>query len=336
MNNPEILILGAGSFGTCLAQHLAQKELNVILLANSNQVSDSINKQHINKKYFPDITLEKRISATSCVNTIDFDQIEYIINATPTQYTRAVYEKLKSKVSDRTIFINASKGIENKSLSLPLEIIKEVFGEKTYDRSCVLSGPSFAIEVLKRLPTAVSIGGRNKETLKKAQKLFHTPFFRTYANPDPIGLEISGALKNVIAIAVGALEGLGLEQNTKAALITRGLGEIKRLGLALGADAATFQSLGGMGDLILTCSSQKSRNFRVGYHMGQGCNLQEATILAKTTAEGVSTSKSAYNLATKLKVDAPICEQVYLVLHEKKPIKDAFEYLLNREMKSEF
>ena len=247
-----------------------------------------------------------------------------------------MYKKLKDKVDSKTILVNASKGIENSSLAFPQQLIKEELGDTLYEKSCVLSGPSFAIEVLTKQPTAVSIAGLRKDSLLKVQKLFHTPYFRAYVHNDPLGLEVCGALKNVIAIAVGALAGLEYEQNAKAAIITRGLSEISRLGERLGANKSTFLSLGGMGDLILTCGSERSRNYRVGYFMGLGMNLEEAIQKTGTTAEGVSTSISAYKLAQKLNIDAPIVTEVYKVLHENKSIKKAVSDIMNRDMKMEF
>jgi len=331
-----ILVLGAGSFGTCLAEHLSRKGLSILIWDIEQKVCNDINNNKENNRYFPDIKLNQNIRAEHDLSKINFDPIDFIVNAIPTQYTRSVYKKLESSLHRDTIIINASKGIENGTLALPQEIIKAEFGENIYLNSCVLSGPSFAVEVLNMQPTAVSIAGLQKNSLLKAQKLFHTPYFRAYSNNDPKGLELCGALKNVIAIAVGALGGLGYQQNTKAALITRGLNEISRFGEKLGAKKSTFLSLGGMGDLVLTCSSDKSRNYRIGYYMGKGLQLTEAISKTGTTAEGITTAISAYELAKKHNIDAPICSEVYKVLHKNKPIKKAFEDILNREMKSEF
>ncbi len=336
MQKEIILVLGAGSFGTCLAEHLSRKGFPILIWDIEEKVCSDININRENNRYFPEAKINENIRAESDLSKINFDSIKYIVNAIPTQYTRSVYKKLISKLHCDTIIINASKGIENDSLSLPQEIIKDEFGEDIYLNSCVLSGPSFAIEVLNMQPTAVSIAGLRKETLLKSQELFHTPYFRAYSNNDPKGLELCGALKNVIAIAVGALAGLGYQQNTKAALITRGLAEISRFGEKLGANKSTFLSLGGMGDLVLTCSSDKSRNYRIGYYMGKGLKLSDAISKTGTTAEGITTAISAYQLAKKHDIEAPICTEVYKVLHEKKPIKKAFQDILNRDMKSEF
>lgn len=331
----SILVLGSGNFGTCLAQHLAGKGLSVTIWARKEAVAHSINSTRHNPTYLSEVVLSERINATAKLDQATFKDRSLVVLAIPTQSMRTVLERVRPLIAADSILVSAAKGIENNTLALPMDIIKDVFSRDHSESSVVLSGPSFAAEVIAMQPTAVSLGSYSGKAALKVQSVFHTPYFRAYTSDDPVGLEVAGALKNVIAIAAGACAGLGLQQNSQAALLTRGLAEITRIGVRLGANPLTFTGLGGVGDLFLTCSSKKSRNYSVGYRLGQGEALPHVLGTVGSVAEGVATSKAAWELAKKLNVDAPITEQVYAVLYEGRPIGDAVKALMTREAKPE-
>ena len=332
----KILVLGAGNFGTCLSQHLAEKGYHVTLWSRSPEVVQSINEARKNPKYLSGLNLSPRIAA---INTITSDVVaaaNVILVATSAQSLSSVLPTLKTGHNPESLLICAAKGIDVNSLRLPTQIIADVLGQEVADQSVFLSGPSFAAEVAARQPTAVVVASKDLGRAQWAQELFHAAHFRVYTSNDPIGLEVAGALKNVIAIAAGASMGIGFQMNSRAALITRGLAEITRIGVALGAQPMTFKGLGGVGDLFLTCTSEKSRNFTVGWRLGKGESLDQILASVGSVAEGVTTAKAARELAHKLNVDAPITEEVYRVLYERKPITQAVMDLLTRDAKPEF
>jgi glycerol-3-phosphate dehydrogenase (NAD(P)+) len=332
---PEILVLGSGNFGTCLANHLAHKGFSVLMWGRSQSLAKSINELHKNPKYLSSIPLSPRLRAITDITPEQLAQTRYLVLAIPTQSLRRVLHPLRGHLDPKTILVCASKGIENDSLCFPYNIISEEFGEHFASRTAILSGPSFASEVADQEPTAVSVGCKDAEVCNRTQELFHSSYFRVYTTQDPIGLEVAGALKNVIALASGAAAGLGFQQNARAALLARGLAEMTRIGATLGADPLTFLGLGGVGDLFLTCTSEKSRNFTVGYRLGRGEKLDDVLQTLGSVAEGVWTTRAAYALAQKLHVDAPIIRNVYSVLYEGMTIRQALQNLLNREMKAE-
>lgn len=331
----SVIVFGAGNFGTCLAQHLANKGESVFIWDHNKEITSAINLVHKNPKYLSEVKLNNHVVGIDRIDQKLINQCKSIVIAVPTQYYRSSIQQLKGMDLNHITIISASKGIEVDTLNFPLEILAQVLGEKIADDTTVISGPSFAIEVVHQQPTAVSFASRNTESCKRAQTMFHTNFFRAYSSNDPIGLEVAGAVKNVIAIAAGACKGLGLQQNARAALITRGLAEITKLGTAIGANPITFIGLGGVGDLFLTCSSEKSRNFTLGQYIGQGKSPEEARSLLKSVAEGWTTSIATYRLSQKLGTDTPVIDEVYHVLHENKPIKRALASLMNRTMKAE-
>ncbi|MBC7661709.1 MAG: NAD(P)-dependent glycerol-3-phosphate dehydrogenase [Chitinophagaceae bacterium] len=331
----KTIVLGTGNFGTCLANHLAQKGHSVTIWGRSQEIVDSINTLHRNPKYLEHIALDHRLNATLKLEPESLKAASFLVLAIPTQSLRSVMEPIKDLISPSCIIVCAVKGIENDTYRFPIQIVEDVLGPASRDKIVVLSGPSFAIEVAEKQPTAVSVACRNAETNRATQALFHTSLFRVYTTDDPIGLEVAGALKNVIAIASGTLAGLGFQQNARAALLTRGLAEIARVGAALGANPITFMGLGGVGDLFLTCTSEKSRNYTVGYRLGKGESLDEVLRTLGSVAEGVSTSKAAYELCEKLKVDSPIIHVVYSVLYGGDTVANGLHRLLNREMKAE-
>jgi glycerol-3-phosphate dehydrogenase (NAD(P)+) len=331
----SVLVLGAGNFGTCLAQHLATKGHAVTLWAREHEICDGINRQHRNPKYLAEISLSDAVKATTELNGQMIKNYSVIVLAVPTQYLRSVLEKVSAQFPKNALLVSAAKGMEVSTRKLPDQIVSDVLGAEVGENLVALSGPSFAIEVARQLPTAVTMASRNRQRAEWAQEVFHAPFFRVYTSSDVAGLEVAGALKNVIAIASGACEGLGFQANSRAALITRGLAEITRAGVALGANPLTFKGLSGVGDLFLTCTSEKSRNYTVGYRLGKGEKLQAIVETLGSVAEGVATAKSAHQFGNELGVELPITQEVYRVLYEDKPIREAVLALLNREAKDE-
>jgi|YNPBryunderm2012_1023409.scaffolds.fasta_scaffold11634_1 glycerol-3-phosphate dehydrogenase (NAD(P)+) len=326
-----IAVIGAGSWGTTLASLLSKKGFDVIIWAREREIVDSINNKRENTVYLPGISLPDNLICTDDL----FEAIKkarFIINVVPTQFIRNVFSQLKNKINDDNIIVSASKGIEKNTLKTPSQILEEILNKKIY----VLSGPSFAIEVAKEKPTAVTISGANINERLLLQEIFSTHYFRVYEHDDPIGAEIGGAIKNVIAIASGICDALELGNNARAALITRGLHEIMRLGEKIGAKQRTFSGLSGLGDLFLTCTSTLSRNYTVGYRLGKGETFEEITKSKRSVAEGVETSQSAMELSKKLEIEMPITEQVYQVIYEGKDPKKATDDLMNRTLKPEF
>lgn len=330
----HVLVLGAGNFGTCLAQHLAELGRKVTVWSHLPEIALGINTTRKNPRYLSTITLSDRITATTILSQEIFDSCALVVHVTPLQTMREVLQKIKPFWKPDHILVCAAKGIEIGSLKLPSQLIEETLGPLAAEGAVILSGPSFASEVVIHQPTAVTAASQSAASAECTQRFFHTPFFRVYTSRDPIGLEVAGALKNVVAIATGACRGLGFMDNARAALITRGLAEITRLGVAMGANPMTFKGLGGVGDLFLTCTSEKSRNYTVGLRLGRGDFLQE--VLDEVgVAEGVYTTQAAYLLARKVRVETPIIDEVYHVLYQQKSVREAVRSLTEREAKWE-
>jgi glycerol-3-phosphate dehydrogenase (NAD(P)+) len=258
-----------------------------------------------------------------------------VLMVTPSHVTRRVLDGAAPFVSEDAVVVSATKGIENDTLMLMSEVVEDILPKSFHSRLAYISGPSFAKEVAAGMPTAVSVASRNPAAAARVQAAFNTEYFRVYTNPDVLGVELGGSLKNVIAIAAGCSDGLGFGHNTKAALITRGLAEIARLGAAMGANPLTFAGLSGMGDLVLTCTGGLSRNRMVGEKLGQGMDIGEVLGEMKMVAEGVNTAKAAYGLSKKHGVTMPIVEQTYLLLYEGKDPKQVVRDLMTRDLKSE-
>ena len=326
-----VAVIGAGSWGTTLANHLAIKGYDVSMWAYEQKLVDEINRTSINNVYLPGIPLSNNLEATSNLEDA-LKQARYVLNVVPTQFTRSVFSEAEKYIMEEAIVISASKGIEHGTLSTVSSILKEL----TNRRIAVLSGPSFAEEVVKRLPTAVTVAAEDGETGMLLQDVFNTDYFRVYTNTDVLGVELGGALKNVMAIASGISDGMGLGASTRAALITRGLTEMIRLGIAMGAKEKTFGGLSGLGDLVLTCTGTLSRNYTVGYKLGRGETLSDIISKMKMVAEGVATSKSAYELSIKHDVEMPIVEQIFRVINENKNPVDAVKELMTRTLKAEY
>jgi glycerol-3-phosphate dehydrogenase (NAD(P)+) len=326
-----IAVIGAGSWGTALACLLQDKGYDVSLWALEKDVADEINTKNTNSAYFHDVVLPSGLRATCSIEDA-VRKARYVLNVVPTQFTRSVFKEAARHLGRDAVIISASKGIEQGSLVTVTGILRDVTGRQ----AAALSGPSFAKEVIRKLPTAVTLAIEDIESGLLLQEIFNTNYFRVYTHSDVLGVELGGALKNVIAIASGISDGLGLGHSARAALITRGLFEIARLGRAMGADSKTFSGLSGLGDLVLTCTGPLSRNYSVGVSLGKGMKLQDILASTKSVAEGVATALSAYELAQKKDVELPIVAQVYQVLYQGKDPETAVLSLMNRSLKSEF
>lgn len=334
----KIAVIGAGSWGTALAILLSGKGYATDLWGHSAEHIDKLIHFRENRKYLAGSIFPAKLQPVHHLDQA-LEGTEVIVMAVPSHSYRNVFIKLVPLLRDNSRIISAVKGIENVTLKTMTQVMVEVLAgyNSLYNNIelGVISGPSFAKEVAREIPTAVTIGFQNLHTAKQIQKIFVTDFFRVYASTDIIGLEISAALKNIIAIAAGVCDGLGYGLNTRAALITRGLAEIQRLGVALHADPATFSGLSGLGDLLLTCTGDLSRNRTVGLKLGEGKSLEQIKNEMSMVAEGIKTTESAYELAKKMKIDMPILEQVYNILYQGKNCSEAVRDLLNRELKVE-
>lgn len=326
-----IAVIGAGSWGTTLASLLSKKGYDVSLWVYEKDLAEEIERTRLNKVYLPDIRLPENIMVSHRIDEV-VNKARYILNVVPSQYTRAVFKEISPYLSNGSAIISASKGIERGTLMTISSVLKELTGHEV----AALSGPSFAKEVIKNLPTAVTLATENRNTGFLLQELFNTNTFRVYTHNDILGVEIGGALKNVIAIAAGISDSLGLGNNARASLITRGLAEITRLGVAMGAGEKTFAGLSGLGDLVLTCTSVLSRNYSLGIKLGQGMKLKDILEQTVSVVEGVETAESAFELSNKYNVEMPIVEQVYKIINEGKDPVLAVSDLMSRSMKPEF
>ena len=326
-----VAVLGAGSWGTTLAQLLASKGESVRLWAYEAEVVSGVNQRRENALFLPGVRLDERITAYASAGEAA-QGADVVLSAAPSHAARAVLGSVRDVVAPGTLLVSATKGIETDTLALMSQVIAETVPQV---RAAVLSGPSFAAEVCQGQPTAVVAAARETEAARDTQRLFATPTFRVYSGADVIGVELAGALKNVIAIAAGILEGLGLGHNPRAALITRGLAEITRLGVALGADPLTFAGLAGMGDLVLTTTGSLSRNRALGVALAQGESLEHYRATHRSVAEGANTSRAGAALGRRTGVELPIIQKVCEVLFSGKPAADAVPELMGRELKSE-
>ncbi len=327
-------VVGAGSWGTALANLLAAKGNAVTIWSYEADVADAINRAHENTKYMKGVPLHPGVRATE-----DLKQAvagaDVVLNVTPSQHVRRVMMEAAEYFHENTLVVSASKGIETSSLKTMAEVLEDVLPGAPGAHACFLSGPSFALEVARGMPTAVAMASHHLDSAARAQQLFQAPYFRVYTNPDVIGVELGGALKNVIAIAAGMATGLQLGHNALAALITRGLAEMARLGIARGANPLTFSGLAGMGDLILTCTGELSRNRSVGVALGQGKSIEEILGGMFMVAEGVETARAAHALAQQAGIEMPIVAEMHGVLFEGTTPRAALENLMLREPKPE-
>ncbi|RMG68009.1 MAG: NAD(P)-dependent glycerol-3-phosphate dehydrogenase, partial [Nitrospirae bacterium] len=304
---------------------------DVSLWVYEEELAREMKDSRVNSVYLPDAHIPDHVNITTDLEEALY-RARYVLFVVPTQFIRSVLEMTVPFIDEDAVLISASKGIEKGTLLTVSSIMKEFFNNEVM----VLSGPSFAKEVIRGLPTAVTLAATNTTSALLVQEVFNTDYFRVYTHDDLLGVELGGALKNVIAIASGVSDGLGLGLNARAALITRGLAEITRLGIKMGAKRETFSGLSGMGDLVLTCTGALSRNYTVGKKLGEGNTIDEILSSMRSVAEGVETSASAYQLSRREGVEMPIVEQVYRVIHEGKDPRVAVQELMARSLKEEF
>ncbi len=329
----SVAVIGGGAWGTALADLLARKGEHVTLWARESEVVDSVNQRHMNEMFLPGASLAPALRAEGDLAAA-IRGAETIVSAAPSHAVRPVMAEA-AKTLDRTrpLVVSASKGLDPDRLERPSCVLAEVLPRGT--PVAVLSGPSFAWEVFQQQPTAVVAAATDHTVAQRTQRVFSTSYFRVYSHTDVVGVELAGALKNVIALAAGILEGLGMGFNTRAALITRGLAEITRLGVTLGAQPMTFAGLAGMGDLILTATGALSRNRTLGVALGQGKTLEEALAGKPAVVEGVNTTRTAVALGERHGVELPIAREVANVLFQNKPPRQAVSDLMERELKAE-
>lgn len=330
----KVAVIGAGSWGTTLANLVAEGGHDVNLWVKETEVCEQIEREGVNKIFLPGIRVSERVRPSNEMAEV-LDGKDLVLMVVPSHVFREVLVKMRPFLSPGAIILSATKGIENESLMLMSEVVQDVLEDFTSEQFACLAGPSFAKEVSRHYPTAITIACSNMETAKGLQKYFYRDYLRVYVSEDVLGVQLAGALKNVIAIAAGASDGLGFGHNARAALITRGLAEISRLGVAMGANPLTFAGLSGMGDLVLTCTGDLSRNRTVGLEIGRGKNIGDIITAMTMVAEGVRTTRSAYALGKRVGVDMPITEQVYQILYEGKRPRDAVRDLMTRTLKSE-
>jgi glycerol-3-phosphate dehydrogenase (NAD(P)+) len=330
----KIGVIGAGSWGTALANLLASKGKGVDLWVREKEVYELITVEHENGLFLPGIALSDNLRPVRSFEEALYEK-ELVLVVVPSHVFRDVLGSMRPYLQKGVPLIAGTKGIENTTGMMMSQVAASILSETFMMTYGCLSGPSFAKEVSSGYPTAVTIACQDMKQAERMQRLFSTSFFRVYITEDLIGTQLGGALKNVIAIAAGVSDGLNFGHNARAALITRGLAEITRLGVAMGANPHTFAGLAGMGDLVLTCTGDLSRNRTVGLKIGKGVSLNEITDGMKMVAEGIKTARSAYELSRKIGVELPIITQVYEVLYRKKDPREAVKELMGRELKVE-
>jgi glycerol-3-phosphate dehydrogenase (NAD(P)+) len=330
-------VIGAGAWGTALADQLAQKGHDVTLWCFEPEVADEIRASGVNSTYLPGHRVAPAIRPTVALDEA-LRESQMVVVAVPSHHVRRIATELRAHLPRSSYLVSASKGIENETLMTMSEIYSDVLESNFHKYFAVLSGPSFAVEVAKGMPTAVSIASWDQRTAVRVQHAFSTTFFRGYTTTDVIGVEIGGALKNVIAIAVGAMDGMGFGHNTRAGLMTRALSEINRIAVRKGANPLTISGLSGLGDLILTCTGELSRNRTFGLRLGRGEKVQDILSSQRQVVEGYLTARSAHDLVGQLGVEAAIIEKIYEYLHENeqaRPISEFVYAVMSRELKPE-
>ncbi|MFH1076800.1 MAG: NAD(P)H-dependent glycerol-3-phosphate dehydrogenase [Pseudomonadota bacterium] len=330
----HIAVVGAGSWGTALAHLLGQKGYHVDLWVFEREVYDCFLSHRENKAFLPNVIISENIHPCNDLEQV-VAQHHFVVLAVPSHVLRTIAGMMKPFLMQDAIIVTATKGIENDSLLTMTQVLSDVLPSDYHNRLAVISGPTFAREVARNTPTALTVASYDQNIAQQAQTTFAADFFRVYTSHDVRGVELGGALKNVIAIAAGVSDGLNLGHNTRAALITRGLTEMRRLGVKMGADPRTFYGLTGMGDLVLTCTSDLSRNRTVGMKLAQGFKLNDILKDMCMVAEGVKTTKSVYDLSKKLGVDMPIAEQTYDMLYMDVEPLLALKKLMTRSLKDE-
>ena len=324
----KIGVVGAGSWGTALANLLAEKGYPVDLWVFEKEVKDQILHHRENRVFLPEISLSDNLRPTNDLAAAVAGK-DLVLVVVPSHVMRETAGRMADLIDEATIVVSASKGIENQTYLTMTGVLREMLPRLPDSQLAALSGPSFAKEVARRLPTAVTVACRELSIAERVQHVFATERFRVYANDDVMGVELGGSVKNVIAIAAGIIDGLDM------GLITRGQTEIRRLGVAMGANPRTFTGLAGIGDLILTCTGTLSRNHTIGYQIGQGARLADLLKNMRMVAEGVKNAESIYNLSRRIDVEMPICTEVYRILYEDLPPLQAVQRLMTRELKHE-
>jgi glycerol-3-phosphate dehydrogenase (NAD(P)+) len=327
-------ILGSGSFGTAIASVLAPNSDEIWMWDRAAEVVQGINVRHENPLYLPGITLPAKVRATEDL-TQALAGADLVVAAIPSQFLREVIRRAAPALPKQVPIVSVAKGIENETLLTMTEVLEQTLPDEYHPYIAALSGPSFAKEMVRGLPTVVTIAAAEERVARRCQEFFQTETFRTYTSNDVIGVQYGGALKNVIAIAAGISDGLGFGHNARAALITRGLAEITRMAVRCGANPLTLSGLAGMGDLVLTCTGELSRNRTVGFALGQGQKLKEILAGMNQVAEGVKTAASAVDLSKKTGVEMPISQQVFSIMYEDKDPKAAVYELMTRSPKAE-
>ncbi|WP_339299212.1 NAD(P)H-dependent glycerol-3-phosphate dehydrogenase [Paenibacillus sp. FSL K6-2441] len=326
-------VLVAGSWGTALASVLADKDMEVALWTRSEAQQDEINTKHRNERFLPGVDLSPRLTATTDLEAA-VTGAKAVVMVAPSSAVREVARSLKPFWHEDMLLVHATKGFEIESMKRMSTVIAEELGCEE-GRIVVLSGPSHAEEVVKRCPTTVVVAAQDAAQAELAQDLFMNPYFRVYTNRDMVGVELAGALKNIIALGAGMSDGLGYGDNAKAALLTRGLAEITRVGVEMGANPLTFAGLAGVGDLVVTATSRHSRNWRAGFMLGEGKPLEEVLTQMGMVVEGIRTTKAAHAISEKYQVQMPIAAQLYHVLFEGLDPRTAVEALMGRDRKTE-
>jgi glycerol-3-phosphate dehydrogenase (NAD(P)+) len=328
-------IVGGGSWGSAFASYLGKQGIKTNIWIREDEVYEEACRFKENKTFLPGIVFPSVVSFFKELEQA-VRNTEIVFIAVPSKFCRKIYSTLTPLLSSEQIIVSMTKGIEEKTLMRMSEVMKEVFSYGSHSKIAVLSGPSFAREVAETHPTAVVVASEDPVLAKEVQHFISSMSFRVYTSKDVAGIEISGALKNVIAIAAGISEGLQFGSNSMAALITRGIAEMTRLGMKLGARMETFSGLAGIGDLVLTCTGKLSRNRFIGYELGKGKKLEEIVSNMKMIAEGITTTLSAHQLSQREKIEMPICDQVYQILYEGKDPRKSIQDLMARKLKEEF
>lgn len=329
-----VAVIGAGSWGTTLANLLAESNDRVLLWVFEEDLFRTMEQKRENEAFLPGVRLADNLQLTHSLEEA-FINRDILLCALPSHAVREIFHQGRSYLREGALIISATKGLDDKTHQTISGVLKEVLGPQSRSPIACLSGPSFAREVSRKFPTAAAIAGTDPVAVRAAQELLARPYFRVYTNPDLIGVELGGATKNVIAIAAGTSDGLGFGHSSRAALITRGLAEMSRLGVTLGAEAQTFSGLAGLGDLVLTCTGDLSRNRQVGIELGRGKTLKEVLSGMRMIAEGVRTTRVLYEIARETGVDMPITEKVYEVLYKGKNPREAVQELMARGPRSE-
>jgi len=330
----RVAVIGAGSWGTALAMIAARNRHEVRLWAREHEVASGINQYHRNPYYLSDFDLPENIFATTSIEDA-LERADFVLIVVPSHAMREVVTRMRASLGSDQVIVSATKGVENGTLMRMDEVIADVLKGGFEPRFVALSGPSFAREVATGDPTAIVAASRDPQWGELVQRQLSSNVFRVYTNDDVVGVELGGAIKNVVAIASGTVRGLGLGTNAVAAIITRGLAEMTRLAIAEGARVETMAGLAGLGDLVLTCTGELSRNRRVGVELGRGRKLDEIVGEMREVAEGVKTTRAIYELGRRLDIDMPITSSIHALLYENKPAIDAANELMGRPLKRE-